>query len=753
MEAAAAAVERGLAHHRAGRVEAAIAEYAAALAADPANVDALNLRGIAEHQRGDNAAAVDLLRRALALRPDFAGALLHLGDVLLAMDDAAGALSAFLRLEAVAPDWHGGAFGRARALERLGDRPGALAAYDAALARDAGFVPALFARANLRAGAGDVAGGLADMRAAVAAAPDQPENRNGLAAILALAGDADGAAAAYAAALELAPGHPGALFGLGQLDLARGRLAAAGESARRLAESHPGSIEAVLLAGEVAHREGRLTRALTILAPALLAWAGVELPPAVTRPQDVLAPLRAAALRLSGFRHMHPVGRERLGMLAGRLGSIVANFGDFATAGALLETGMAHGVRECAQNRAALALYDPALGPGDLARIHGEFAGVVRMQAGAPADAAAPAIVRGRARLRVGYLSSDFRHHSVAKNIRPLFARHDRKHFEVAAYSLVEARDATTDWFRARADIWRDLAGRSDAAIAAAIRADAPDILVHVAGHFDANRLGVAVHRPARVQASLYDAATSGLPEIDLLFADRVQVPRASPEWFAERVVRLPNLYLHEPIVGAPDIPARPADAPPAFASFSNPVKLNARVLALWARVLAAVPAATLVLGHHRAFEDAGIRARVEADFAAGGGDASRLRFRQAVAEQAAHLSAYLDVDVALDTFPFNGSTSTFEALWMGVPVVTLAGTTLMGRWAAAQLVRVGLAGLVARDADGYVALAASLVRDRARLAELRAGLRARVAASALCDERGWVRRFERVLAAVAAPG
>jgi predicted O-linked N-acetylglucosamine transferase (SPINDLY family) len=354
-------------------------------------------------------------------------------------------------------------------------------------------------------------------------------------------------------------------------------------------------------------------------------------------------------------------------------------------------------------------------------------------------------------RLRVGYLSSDFRNHSVARSLLPLFDLADRARFEIAGYSLAAARDATTDRFARAADLWRDVAHRSDGDIARLVRADGLDILVHVAGHFDTNRLGVAVHRPAPVQASLFDAATSGLPEIDVLFADATQAPEGGPEWFAERIVRLPNLYLHAPIDEAPGIVARPAGAPVAFGSFSNPVKLNRAVLALWARLLAAAPGAALTLGHHRAFEDDAVRARVAADFAAAGGNPARLVFRPLATDAASHLSAYAGIDVALDTFPFNGSTSTFEALWMGVPVVTLAGTNVMGRWSAAILRHVGLCDLVAADGDGYVKTALQLANDRARLAGLRTALRDRLAHSCLCDGPGWVRRIERVYRALAA--
>ncbi|MBI3507811.1 MAG: tetratricopeptide repeat protein [Proteobacteria bacterium] len=745
---AASALQRGLDHHRAGRIDAAIGEYAAALALDPDNVDALNLRGLAEHQRGDNATALRLLSRAHALQPQFAGALQHLADVQRAVGDLDAAQASFAKLTAVAPGWHGGPYGLGQILERRGDAQGAARAYEAALVAKPDFGPAHFALASIRAAQGDAVAGLSHMQAAVAADPGTAENRNGLAAMRNATGDAAGAEAAYRAALAIAPDHPGALLGLGLLLAGQRRLDEAETLAGRFAASHPGDPEADLLAGEVANAQGRITPALLSIARAFLVWAKADPVPG-DAPDALFAPLRAAAERLravDGAGHLSAV--ERLRSAAGRLGTLVASFGEFATAAALLDAASALGAHDAAQNRAALALYDPDLDPAALGAIHRDFAARIRARAGVPA---APAVARPTAgrRIRIGYLSSDFRNHSVARSLRPLFAGRDRGRFEVFGYSLGASADAATASFAASADGWRDVAHRADGDIAATVAQDGIDILVHVAGHFDLNRLGVAVHRPAPVQMSLFDAATSGLPEIGFLFADAVQVPRGGAEYFAERVVRLPNLYLHEPVAGAPTIEARPASGPAAFGSFSNPVKLNTRVLGAWAKLLARVPDATLTLGHHRAFEDAAVRARVLGRLAQGGVAGARIRFRPAAADATAHLAAYAGIDIALDTFPFNGSTSTFEALLMGVPVVTLAGDTLMSRWSAAMLRPLGLSGLVAGDIDSYVATAAALAADRARLATLRASLRARLAASSLCDTARWVRRVERIYRAL----
>ncbi len=748
---AAAALRRGLDHHRAGRTEAAIGEYAACLALDPDNVDALNLRGLAEHQRGDDETALRLLNRAHAVQPLFAGALQHLADVQSATGDLDAAQASYAKLAGIAPDWHGGPYGLGRILELRGDAAGAARAYEAALAAKPDFAPAHFALANVRAAQGDLPAGLAHMRAAVAAAPDVPENHNGLASMLLAAGDVAGAEAAYRACLARAPDHPGGLYGLGMVHVGQLRLAEAQALADGFLARRPVHPEAYLLQGEIARMQNSTTKALTALSAAFFVMAG-ETPVEAEIPQATFAAIRTTADRIrAASTPLHPTQIERLTNVAGLLGMHVAAFGDFATAAALLDAAAALGGKDAARTRAVLALYDPDLGEEEMARIHRAFAGSVRANAHVPDGIAAPAVRAPSAgRLRVGYLSSEFRRHPVARSLRPLFECRDRARFEVYGYSLAGARDATTDSFVASADRWRDVASRSDADIAAAVRADAIDILVHVAGHFDQNRLGVALHRPARVHASLFDSATSGLPEIGCFFADATQAPRGGREWFAERVVRLPNLYLHEPITDAPAILARDPAAPVAFAAFCNPLKINDAVLAAWRRVLARVPGSTLTLGHYRAFEDRAMHARIVAGLDA---DPARLLFRSAIPDPAAHLSAYADIDVALDTFPFNGSTSTFEALWMGVPVVTLAGRTVMSRWAAAMLRPLGLAGLAAADVDSYVEAAASLAGDRRKLALLRTTLRGRLAASSLCDTVRWTRRIERVYRALVPQG
>jgi predicted O-linked N-acetylglucosamine transferase (SPINDLY family) len=356
-------------------------------------------------------------------------------------------------------------------------------------------------------------------------------------------------------------------------------------------------------------------------------------------------------------------------------------------------------------------------------------------------------------RLRIGYLTADFWHHPVARNMEPLVRGGDRARAGTFIYALGQHRDTVSERFRTSADVWRDVAGRSDADLAATIRGDGIDILVVLAGHFADNRPLVAAYRPAPVQVSLHDGATSGLETMDYLLTDRHLAPRGGPERFTERLVRLPVFYAHDLPDDAPPVtPAPPmiANGFVTFGSLNNPSKLNDEVLALWARVLRAVPESRLLLKYRDAFADPLLRQRIAGALARHGVDPARLILPPAAIQiRRHHLALYRDIDIGLDPFPFGGATTTFEALLMGVPVLALPGSTMMSRTSAAFLMSLGCGELIATTADEYVALAAGLAADGRRLAALRAGLRQRLATSPLCNGPARARHFHRALRAM----
>jgi predicted O-linked N-acetylglucosamine transferase (SPINDLY family) len=279
------------------------------------------------------------------------------------------------------------------------------------------------------------------------------------------------------------------------------------------------------------------------------------------------------------------------------------------------------------------------------------------------------------------------------------------------------------------------------------VHSDAVDVLVILGGRFDRNRPLVAAHRAAPVQISAHDCATSGLADMDYLIADRVLVPPASrrSERFSERVIRLPSFYVHEPIPMTAE-PARARGELITFACFNNPQKLSAETLQLWSRLLHRLPDARLRLKFQTRYRSEDLRLRI---LSALGADPDRLEFLWGEEPIAGHLAYYYDVDIALDTFPFTGCTTTFEALWMGVPVVSLKGDTMVSSLSASFLKPAGLGDLIASTPDDYLAIAEKLARDPARRTALRLGLRSRLLASPICDGRARARQLERVYRAV----
>jgi predicted O-linked N-acetylglucosamine transferase (SPINDLY family) len=346
--------------------------------------------------------------------------------------------------------------------------------------------------------------------------------------------------------------------------------------------------------------------------------------------------------------------------------------------------------------------------------------------------------------LRLGYVSADFRRHSAAFAFGPVLWGHDRSRFEVVCYSGVAHEDDFTQRFRAGADLWRPMAQLSDDALAQQIRADTIDVLIDLSGHTVGNRLIVFSAKPAPVQVSAWGAVTgTGIPEIDALLADPIMIPAEERGLFAETIVDLPCMLTYGAPDDAPAVAPLPASAQGhvTFGCLNRLAKVSDAALALWARVLAAVPDSRLLL-KDKALSDDGERARTIERLTQLGIAPARVVL-QGGTDHRSHLAACGAVDVALDPFPQNGGVSTLEALWMGAPVVTLLGAALPGRAGAALLTPLGLGDLIARSADDYVAIACRLAADLPALAALRAGLRARILASPIGDRPRYVAAVE----------
>ncbi|HEY4030023.1 MAG TPA: tetratricopeptide repeat protein [Caulobacteraceae bacterium] len=347
-------------------------------------------------------------------------------------------------------------------------------------------------------------------------------------------------------------------------------------------------------------------------------------------------------------------------------------------------------------------------------------------------------------RLRIGYVSGDFRIHPVGSYLVGPLEQHDRGALEVFCYSASDQKDAVTSRIAAAADGWRDIWQMTDEQAAALVRQDGIDILVDLAGHTDNNRPLLFARKPAPVQASwLGYPGTTGMSAIDYLVMDACTAPPGT-DWAVESVVRLPHgRFCYTPPAYAPDVAAPSArpDGAVVFGSFNNMAKIGPRVAQLWARVLDAAPGSRLLL-KWKELDQPNVRRRVSEAFAEAGVGPDRLELRAASPHEAM-LTEYADVDIALDPFPFCGGVTSSEALWMGVPVVTLPQDRIASRQTLAFLHGLGLDELAAESEDDYVRIAAALAADVARRAELRQTLRPRMAAAPMNDAKVFARGLE----------
>jgi predicted O-linked N-acetylglucosamine transferase (SPINDLY family) len=387
--------------------------------------------------------------------------------------------------------------------------------------------------------------------------------------------------------------------------------------------------------------------------------------------------------------------------------------------------------------------YSPSVSAAELAEEHARYGALV--ERGLSPAASFPNDRQPSRRLRVGYVSGDFRRHPMEYFIEGIFAAHHRSDVEVFAYSQTAAPDATAARLRAKCDQWRDIHGLSDDQAAALVRRDTIDILVDLSQHSAGQRLGVFARRAAPVQMTYlgYPGAT-GVRSIRYRVIG-AGMESASQREGAEEMLQLPSTYFcYQP---SPDAGAvmlrRDSDQALTFGSFNRLAKLNDRVIDTWGRILSAVEGSRLLL-MSAGLGEAATRKQLIDRFVALGIAPQRLDL-QPPRDLAGYFAAHHEIDIALDPFPFNGGTTTVHALWMGVPVVTLAGELPVGRMGVNILASAGMSEWVAGSIDEYVAIASRLAADRSRLVELRRTARQRLERSPIMQADAFARDLEKL--------
>ncbi len=345
-------------------------------------------------------------------------------------------------------------------------------------------------------------------------------------------------------------------------------------------------------------------------------------------------------------------------------------------------------------------------------------------------------------KIKLGYISADFRNHSAARSFRPLMFNHDKSQFEITCYTSSHFRDDVTADFQRGADRWRDVVNLSDEEVTALVQDDQIDILIEMSGHSAGHRLGVFARKPAPVQVTLGSTGT-GLPTIDYVFADPVICPPVIRHLYAEKVFDVAALMTIEPLP-----PELQPSSLPAFANgfatfgvFNRVSKISDENVEQWARILAALPLSRLLI-KHVALDEASVRMRQLDRFARHGIPSERIDLMGKTSREE-HLAAFNKVDISLDPFPHNGGISTLESLQMGVPVVAKLGNSAPSRLGGALLIALGLNDWVAESNEDYAAIAIKFAAQREHLGALRQELPSKLLASPLGDAVLYARAIE----------
>jgi protein O-GlcNAc transferase len=726
-----------------GRGEEALASFQEAVRLAPAYAEAQANLGKALQDQGRHKEALAALDKALRLKPGFPQAWYWLGCAAQASGEPAEAIRAFQQVLVKQPDHPEASVNLSGALKQLGR----------------------FEEAE------------ACCRRALASHPELAELQANLGAVLLNLKKYDEAEEACREALRLKPHLPEPYCNLGAVLLKKERIEEARECCEEAVRRKPDSAEALNNLGNVLRTQNHMEEARACFEQALAAapdyfeaWLNLG---AVLKELGLTEEATAACRETLRRRPDSAEAHNNLGNVLkeqGRLEEAQASFreaircqpdlpepytnlgGTFKDQGRLEEAlSMCRKAMELDpkndspfSNFFFYLHYDNLCEPDTMFEEHRHWG---ERHRGLATSAAGHANDRSPdRRLRIGYLSSDFRRHSVAFFVEPLVAAHNRQEVEVTCYSNVIRPDAVTERFRGMVDHWREIRGLPDEQVAELIRRDGIDILVDLAGHTGGSRLMVFARKPAPVQVTWCGyAATTGLAAIDYRLTDALADPIGQTEHLhTEELVRLPVPFIcYRAPDDAPEVSALPALANGAitFGCFNFLAKVTPRMIAAWSALLGEAPGAKLVL-KSVPLGDESTRRLVWGRFGAHGIDAARVELIGPVGHRE-HLEAYHRIDIALDTFPYHGTTTTCEALWMGVPVVVLAGKTHASRVGVSLMTSVGLEDWVTGSIEDYVERAAEMARRPDRLAELRSGLRSRMARSPLTDAAAFASHLE----------
>jgi len=706
-------------HHKKGKRKQAIALCRKAVARTPGSAEATRLLGVLLRETGDLAGAEAMLRKALELAPNDPLCLQSMGELELTLGDLAAACG---HLEAAA---------------RL----------------DPGSAEPLLALANVNRLAGKLDDAQRYCDRARAAAPESPNAMNAQALLYLEQDRPEEARDLLLHAAERADSAvlPTILVSLSRALMACGQLDEAKDAAKKAVRLAPGDWTTVECYADVLARQSDWREALAMLNKlATLVPNDPQTLYSIAYVQDQLGSISRAVSQLRALLSSFPAyvpAHMSLGTSLVLSGSLEQGIACYERAAGLAPPNL------LAHSNILLAMhYRKYLEPQELFEAHQAVGALLKqISPQRPQFDLTRRPPQADAKLTIGFISPDFRVHSVAYLALPVLEQLDRDAFAVKCFATDLTQDEMTERLRAQADGWHSVSDLDDGAAAALIAKEDVDILVDLAGHTAGNRIGIFGHKPAPLQITwLGYPNTTGLSCIQVRLTDAFADPVGETDRFhTEELVRLsPCFFCYSP----------PDDCPEAvhetqerirFVSYNAFPKMNTAVLDVWARILDRVPDAVLQL-KNRSLCDSRIRADVQRLFRRHGRKiAKRVELLDYTESTRSHLDHYRTADIALDTFPYSGTVTTLEALWMGVPVVTLVDQVHASRVSGSILTTLGLGQLVTTSVDDYIAAAVTLAEDGQQLQALQSGLRTRMEQSPLLDAEGFTRRLEQTLQAL----
>ena len=715
------------------------------LQAEPDHVDTINILGVIAQRYNRHDLAIDQFQQALAIDAQRTGLYYNLGVSLGQLARFAEAEAVLLQGLTIAPD-DPTLLGYLGAIQnKLGKLDAAVASLQKAVANDQTNPQLHYNLGVVLTESNRPDQALASLQQAIAIKADFVEAHNNMGTILKAQNRLSAAIACYKKALVLQPDFPFALNDLGTIHSENNQLKEAINCYQKAIASKPDFLEALSNLGVAYKQVGELERAVATFEQALLLNANSAA--TLNNLGDALYEqnrLSEAAAYLKKALVINP----NLAEAHYNLGNVYKDQGELYQAVASYQQAIACRPNYLNAFNNKLMTYN-YIADFPQARYHAEICQYGEIIKSNSQRLSHPnTTANSRLPLRVGFVSADFRGHSVSYFLLAFFAAHDRKKFAFYCYSNATTLDKTSKQLKKLVARWRNIANKDDSVAKEMIRNDNIDILVDLSGLTKGHRLGLFANKPAPIQVTWLGYPNStGLQAIDYRITDNIADPVGmTDQYYIEKLIRLPNSFLcYSPPDPAPAITPLPAhkNGYITFVSFNNLTKITTEVVKVWARILHMVPGSRLMI-KYKTLQAANVQQRFIAIFAKESIPADRLLTAAFTPTVQEHLAMYGQVDIALDTFPYNGTTTTCEALWMGVPVVVLAGDRHGGRVGASLLNSVQMPELITDNLEGYIAKAVALANNPDHLTTMRHQMRDRLKASTLCDADGFAKNMQQ---------